>query len=208
MPLPCSCLTGVCCCVAVSAAPEGYTVCRRCATVQEAEVIDENPEWNVYADSEGKGDPSRVGGSLDDASADAVWAKYAGAGKGKKRSLEGQHDLGAEKKSRGESKMERILMGLADVVSRAGMDERLKAAGQTIAGHAKAAGVLERAQPNTCVAALLFLAGKASDVVVTLKEAATWAGADPIKVGTVHVSQSLAVSRLSVMGQSVAMPSI
>eukprot|EP00952_Eustigmatos_sp_NYUAD-ZCMA_P002376 10553-Eustigmatos_ZCMA.PRE.1 len=86
----------------------GDVVCRGCGEVQAERVPDESAEWNTYDESEGKSDPSRVGGNLDSAAA-RIW----GAGGSKKRKRQngmGAGDAAVNKKSKAQSRLERIGM--------------------------------------------------------------------------------------------------
>ena len=169
-------------------------MCRGCGEVQAERLVDEGAEWNRYDDNDGKGDPSRVGGELG-GTASRIWggpsasAPGAAKGSGKKRKTGGAAAMtGADlvnKKSKGQSKLEKVCMVLSDTVRSLHLDERITQVGFTIADSANTEGAFRGKAEAVLVAAVLYLSCKHCGIIKSIAEVCAHLDVDKYEVGRV-----------------------
>lgn len=173
----------------------GDVVCRGCGEVQAERLVDLGAEWNRYDDNDGKGDPSRVGGELGGV-ASRIWGGTSASapggrgsqGMGKKRKGQGSAMTGAElanKKSRAQSKLEKVCMLLSDAVRSLHLDERVTQVGFTVADAANTEGAFRGKPENTLVGAILYLSCKHCGVLKSIAEVCAQLGLNKFDVGRV-----------------------
>lgn len=168
----------------------GDVVCRGCGEVQAERVADQGAEWNTYDDNDGRSDPSRVGGALGDA-ASRIWggtgtASSSAAGKRKRKVAGGAGNVnGADlvnKKTKAQSKLERVCMLLSDTVRSLHLDERVSQVGMTIADSANTEGAFRGKTEMPLVAAILYLSCKHCGFMKTISEVCVHLSVDKFEV--------------------------
>jgi len=138
--------------------------------------VDDSPEWNVYEDS--KGDPSRVGGSLDDRH-----DRLFGNGKKRSRTSAGfDMDPTAMKRSATQRRLAGVCVRLDNEVRRNDWPMAVKEMGLEIADKAERKGLFRGCDEGVMLGALLFLACKHTNYPMTLKDIVAHTGADKVEV--------------------------
>lgn len=153
--------------------------------------MDDAPEWNVYEDS--GGDPSRVGGALDDRN-DRIFGTGGNKKKRPRVSGAGNTDVDgvATKRTKTQKRLAGVCVRLDNEVRVRQLPSSVKELGLEIADQAEQKGVFRGADENVMLGALLFVACRQLGVSLTLKDVVSYTGADKVEVSQlIHIAYSI-----------------
>lgn len=161
----------------------GDLICRSCGEVLAERLVDDSPEWNFYEDS--KGDPSRVGGALDDRH-ERIFGNGGGGKKKRSRGSAGLNDVDptATKRTVTQKRIASVCVRIDSEVRRNDWPSAVRETGMTIADAAEEKGLFRGCDEDVMLGALLFLACKNCGVPMTLKDIVAHTGADKTDVSS------------------------